>query len=264
MKRLIYQVCLGEQANSQLYKTCMESVREYAAAHKCEYYIQRVPKLRIQPDPFMTNRSKEATSRHGGFLPIYEKENAFDMLDDYDQIAIIDADIYIRPDSPNIFEDMMCNCALGAVCEREMRVEQWYKEKLKNYSKMQYHTLHNRNGWDYKPNNLGYEFFNMGLMVLNCEKFKPFLKGQTAKQFLERGEFMDFVNGKGNWKWSTDQTLLNFFLKKYKVPVKHLSDKWNGLFTAHNNISDCHFVHFFLKDKLPNRGEDVATLMEQI
>lgn len=43
--------------------------------------------------------------KYGGYLPIYEKENAFDYLDDYDQIAIIDADIYIRPDAPNIFED---------------------------------------------------------------------------------------------------------------------------------------------------------------
>ena len=40
------------------------------------------------------------------YLPIYEKENAFDYIDDYDQIAIIDADIYIRPDSPNIFDEV--------------------------------------------------------------------------------------------------------------------------------------------------------------
>jgi hypothetical protein len=50
--------------------------------------------------------------KYGGYLPIYEKENAFDYLDDYDQIAIIDADIYIRPDAPNIFEDFGTEQAL--------------------------------------------------------------------------------------------------------------------------------------------------------
>ena len=39
-------------------------------------------------------------------LPIYEKENAFDYFDDYDQIAIIDADIYIRDTAPNIFNEL--------------------------------------------------------------------------------------------------------------------------------------------------------------
>jgi hypothetical protein len=72
---------------------------------------------------------------------------------------------------------------------------------------------------------------------------------------------MDFVNGKGPWKWSTDQTLLNYFLKKYKIPTVHLDQKWNGLFTANKDISKCHFVHFFLKDLLPAKGENVEELM---
>ena len=40
--------------------------------------------------------------------------------------------------------------------------------------------------------------------------------------------------------------------------------KWNGLYTANVKIKDCHFVHFFLKDKLPNRGEDVGALMNDV
>jgi len=40
--------------------------------------------------------------------------------------------------------------------------------------------------------------------------------------------------------------------------------KWNGLFTANNQIDECHFVHFFLKDKLPNKGENVEELMNAI
>jgi hypothetical protein len=101
-------------------------------------------------------------------------------------------------------------------------------------------------------------------MLINVEKFKPYLKGQTGKQFIQRSEFKEFVDGMGAWKWSTDQTLLNFFLKKYRIPTRHLGWQWNGLFTANDKIEECHFVHFFLKDKLPNKGEDVDELMKLI
>jgi hypothetical protein len=242
----------------------MQSVAEYCLRHEIDYQVQRKPKLKIAPDPFMNNRSREATARHGGFLPIYEKENAFDMMDEYDQIAIIDADIYIRPDAPNIFDDFGTEHAWGSVCEREMPLENWYKNKILNYSQMQYHTLHTNRKIDFKPNRLGYEFFNMGMILINSENLRPYLKGQTAKQFLNRAEFMDFINGKGHWKWSTDQTLLNYFLKKYKIPTKHMDAKWNGLYTANTNIKECHFVHFFLKHKLPDNGENVDKLMETI
>ena len=32
---------------------------------------------------------------------------------------------------------------------------------------MQYHNLHGLKGLDFKPNKFGYEFFNMGLMLMN-------------------------------------------------------------------------------------------------
>ena len=81
---------------------------------------------------------------------IYEK-NAFDFLDEYDQIAIIDADIYIRPDTPNIFDDFGTEHTYGAVCEREMPIANWYKQKIKNYSrKMQYGQLQS-NRTDFTP-----------------------------------------------------------------------------------------------------------------
>lgn len=265
MKRLIYQVCLGESRNSKLYKRCIESVNQYCKTHNIDHKVQTQGILKVAPDPFMSNRSKESWQKHGGFLPIYEKENAFDLLDDYDQIAIIDADIFIREDAPNIFEDLEDDYAFGAVCEREMPLTEKYKAKITNYSMMQYKSLHNPSiRIDFKPNNLGFEFFNMGMIVINSKKFKPFLRGEGAASFINRAEFMDFVNGIGPWKWSTDQTLLNFFVKKYKVPVKHMDWKWNGLFTANTEIEECHFVHFFLKDLLPNRGEDVKKLMEMI
>lgn len=263
MKRLIYQVCLGRQTNSKLYKKCIESVAQYCEKHDIEHYVQRVPKLKIKPDLFATNRSTDSYEKHGGFLPIYEKENAFDLLDEYDQIAIVDADIYIREGSPNIFESFGTSLPFGAVVEREMPITNEYKDKIYRYSFMQYGLLHN-NKTDFKPNTLGFEFFNMGLILLNTKLFKPYLKGKSAKEFLARSDFKDFIDGKGAWKWSTDQTLLNYFLKKEIVPVEHMDWKWNGLYGANTKIKECHFVHFFLKDLLPESGENVEELMRMI
>ena len=48
------------------------------------------------------------------------------------------------------------------------------------------------------------------------------------------------------------------------MKVKNLPYEWNGLFTANNKIDECHFIHFFLKDKLPNKGENVEELMNAI
>ena len=47
---------------------------------------------------------------------------------------------------------------------------------------------------------------------------------------------------------------------------KELSWKWNALYTAVSNdkIKEANFVHFFLKDKLPNGGENIEELMKDV
>lgn len=260
MSRLIYQVYVGKR--SRLYDWCTESVKAYAERIGADYICQRQPLLRIKPDIFMTNRSKESYEKHGGFLPIYEKENAFDYFDKYDQICIIDSDIYIRESAPDIFFELDPEYDFGAVVEASMPIFSWYKQKIANYSRMQYGSL--RIDWDpgYRDD-VGFPFMNMGLMLMN-KSFAKYLNGQTAKEFLERQEFKMFVDGMGPWKWSTDQTLLNYWIRNEKMNIKNLDWKWNGLYTANSRIMQCHFVHFFLKDKLPNSGENVNELKEAI
>jgi hypothetical protein len=258
MNRLIYQVSVGKPSN--LYKHFIQSVAEYCVKHDIKHYVLNKPKLRINPNPFTSNRSEGASRL--GYLPIFEKENAFDLLPKYDQIAVVDSDIYIRSDAPNIFDDFGTDHPFGAVCEREMPINKQYIAKILNYSRMQYHGIHGKKGLDFKPNKFGYEFYNMGLMLMN-QSFYDYVK-MPAKEWVTQSEFQPFIDGLGAWKWSTDQTLLNYFMKSRKVPVKHINWKWNGLYTANTKISECHFIHFFLKDKLPERGENVQQLMEQI
>lgn len=262
MKRLIYQVYVGGK-KLKLYDTCIESVRKYCQKYNIDHIIQTKPLLRIKPDVFATNRSKESYMKYGGYLPIYEKENAFDHFKDYDQIAIIDADIFIKDKAPNIFEEISdTDYDFAACCEREMPLNSNYIAKIQNYSRMQYSNLKDV---DWKWNQQGGEFFNMGLMLMN-KSFAKYLKDQTAKQFLERSEFKRFIDGLGAWKWSTDQTLLNWWIKKEKMKVKHLDWKYNGLYTGvkKDRIKEAHFVHFFLKDKLPGNGENIKELLKLV
>ena len=261
MKKLIYQVYTGNR--SVLYDHCTKSVAEYAERIGAEYKIQKFPILRIKPDVFVTNRSKESYEKYGGFLPIYEKENAFAYFDSYDQIAIIDADVYIRSGcTESIFDAIDSNSDFAGVLERDMPLTTEYRQKIANYSRMQYsmNPIHKLFDWS-SP--WGADFYNMGIMVMN-QSFARHLNGQTPEEFLRRHEFKAFIDGMGAWKWSTDQTLLNYFVKKTKMPVTNLHWKWNGLFTANTNIKECNFVHFFLKDKLPNSGENVDDLMRMI
>jgi hypothetical protein len=179
-------------------------------------------------------------------------------------VAIIDSDIWIRPGSPNIFDEVPMEYDFGGVLEREMPVSQQYLHKIANYSRMQYgaNPLKNLFNWKHAG---GANFYNMGMMVLN-KGILQHTRKQTPMQFLMRPEFKPFVDGVGNWKWSTDQTLLNVWVKESKMMVKNLSFHWNGLFTGieMNKVPECNFVHFFLKDKLPNHGENVEELMKYV
>jgi hypothetical protein len=262
MKQLIYQVYTGKQSN--LYDHCTASVKSYAVSIGADYYCQHAPILRIRPCPFTSNRSKESYEKYGGFLPIYEKENALGYLDDYDQVCVIDADIWIRPGSPSVFEAAGTDVDFAGVIERDMPITEAYIAKLANYSRMQYAMQPLADMFDWNSP-AGANFYNMGLMVMN-KSIKKYLKGQTPRQFLERREFKPFIDGQNAWKWSTDQTLLNYWVKNEKMSVENLSFKWNGLFTAvdMDRITECHFVHFFLKDKLPNGGENVKELMKYV
>ena len=256
MSKMIYQVAVGPK--SKLYEHCIQSVADYAKRIGAEHIVQRDPILMIKPNPFTSNRSEGASRL--GYLPIYEKENAFDYMGKFDQIAIIDSDVYVREDARDVFETLSLETGLAASIEGDMPITAQYANKIKNYSRMQYQTLFPESMMDKN----GYRFANMGVMVMNSKVLKPFLKGQTAKEFISRHEFQDFVDGKGAWKWSTDQTLLNNWVYKYQIPFQNLDWRFNGLFGANTKIKECDFIHFFLKDHLPNKGEDVPSLMKQI
>ena len=258
MRRLIFQVSVGGK-NYPLYDLCQDSVAKYCEKYEIDHHIQKEPQLKILPDPKTTNRSKNAIAL--GYLPIYEKEHAFTFFDRYEQIAIVDSDIYIRDNAPNIFDSFDIHADFGGVIEREMPVTKEYGEKIAHYSQSQYHNLDT----NHRPNKLGLEFFNMGLMVMNKSIMK-YLNGMSPREFIMQPKFKDFVDGKGWWKWSTDQTLLNYWVRKENMGLHRMNWRWNGMFKAIDDKSfkEAHFLHFFLNTKLPNQGNNKEEMLKII
>lgn len=256
-KQLIYQVYLGKKSN--LYNFCIDSAKDYCKLHGIDHIVQTEPILKILPNMERTGRNKNGLMKELGYLPIFEKENAFSYLEKYDQIAIIDADIYIRKNAPNIFDDLTDDFDFGGVPERNMPITQGHKNKITGYSKDMFRGL-NDVDWNWKDNIA--DFMNMGVMVFN-KSLSKYLNGQTPDQFIRRKEFTNFVDGIGLYRYSTDQVLLNYWLKKDKVRVKHIDWKWNTMYRAvhDNRLAEGHFIHFFLKDHIgQGKGEDINAI----
>ena len=249
-RRLCYQISVGDPP--AFYATCIESVAKYCERFHVEHIVQREPILKIAP--VKSARSENALRL--GYLPIYEKEQAFAYLDRYDQIAVVDADIYIRPDAPNIFDELQ-GATFAGVLERDMPLTAAYVDKIQKYSKAQHSPLKDV---DWLWNERGSAFWNMGLMLFSS-KLAEYLNGETPRQFIQRPEFERFVNGEGHWKWSTDQTLLNYWVKKTGMKTRDLNWKWNALFGGVTGVEQAHFIHFFLSAKLPRRGAEIPQII---
>jgi hypothetical protein len=60
--------------------------------------------------------------------------------------------------------------------------------------------------------------------------------------------------------------LLNYWVKKENIPTLNMDWRWNGLFKGveDSRLPEAYFIHFFLKDLLPSKGENVPALMEDI
>lgn len=237
---MIYQVAVGE--SRPLYEVCIASVQNYCARYGIQHIVQREPLLRITP---INNHRSEGALRLG-YLPIFEKENALSLLADHAAVLILDSDIYIRPNSPNVF-DLPVTAPFAGVIERDMPLTPRHQAKMRKYSEAQYGAL--RIEADFEWNERGAAFFNMGMMLLR-DSIRPWLGHDTPEQFVRRPEFQRFVNGEGAWRWSTDQTLLNYWLRHSKIPVQCLDYRWNALYGAVDPVAmaAAYFVHFFLAD----------------
>lgn len=245
-RRLIFQVAVGEVP--AFYGPCMQSVQRYAERIGAHYEAISEPELRIVPK----HNCRSENALRLGYLPIFEKEAAFSRFSRYDQIAIIDADVYVNAWAPDIFKEAV-GYDFAGVLEQYLPLQEKYERKVRNYARDQY-------------GDSGHGYFNMGVTVWGASVSAQ-LKGQTPKQFIERPEFEKFVNGEGKYRWSTDQTLLNTWIRDEGMSVKLLDWRFNCMYDYVLPTSlrqHPYFIHFALASKMPRGGAEIPDIIADL
>jgi hypothetical protein len=108
-----------------------------------------------------------------------------------------------------------------------------------------------------------FPFYNMGMTEWNAS-MRHLLQGQSPKEFIERPEFEPFVNGEGKYRWSTDQVLLNTWVKRTGMTRCNLDWRWNcihGYVIPTALRMDPHFIHFNLASKMPRGGAEIPEII---
>ena len=108
-------------------------------------------------------------------------------------------------------------------------------------------------------------YYNFGISNAKI-KIKKYLNGQTPGEFIRRPEFERFVNGEGQFRYSTDQTLLNYWVRKSGMSHKSLDWRYNALFKAvkDDKLKDAYFIHFFLSANLPKKGAEIPEIIKRL
>ena len=166
----------------------------------------------------------------------WQRYYMFDILEanhiDYDQILIVDADTIVHPDCPNFFNET--DGKYSAV--RNNGSFEWVRRSMGGYSKILFDDEVPFKVWDY---------INCGFQIVN----------KDHKEFFEyvRNYYLENKYGVqsaiSQVKAGTDQTIINFLLRKQNIELNYLSSCYN--------LQDLHskqllFIHpqMWFEDKL--------------
>jgi len=180
---------------------------------------------------------------------IWQRYFLFDILDaneiNYDQVLMVDADTIVHPDCPNFFNETDHNYCMV----HDAGSYDWILRGMEHYKK---HVF--KNEWfDF------WTYGNAGFQIVN-KKHKDFFKSMTDFYFNNQDtiQFIQKSYGTG-----TDQTPLNYMLRKHKVDLKLLPWKYNmGGMAKREIIGDDmlhtkmgYVMHF---NGLPGKKEEVV------
>ena len=161
---------------------------------------------------------------------IWQRYFLFDILDhneiDANQILIVDADTIVHPDCPDIFElteDKYCLVHDDGDFDWIIRSMESYKHHL-----FKDEPLFN---W--------YEYFNSGFQIVN-NFHRPFFN--TMREFYA-ANVNDILWCQKTYGVGTDQTPLNYLLRKEKIATKALPYKFNMSCLAAKEVVNEDMMH---------------------
>lgn len=161
---------------------------------------------------------------------IWQRYFLFDILDhneiDANQILIVDADTIVHPDCPDIFElteDKYCLVHDDGDFD-------WIIRSMENYK----HHL-----FKGEPLFNWYEYFNSGFQIVN-NFHRPFFN--TMREFYA-ANVNDILWCQKTYGVGTDQTPLNYLLRKEKIATKALPYKFNMSCLAAKEVVNEDMMH---------------------
>ena len=185
---------------------------------------------------------------------IWQRYFLFDMLDHneikYNQILMVDADTIIHPDAPNFFketEDKYC-------LVHDDGSYDWVLRGMEHYKKYVFEGEW-FNFWEYG---------NSGFQIVN-KKHRPFFD-EMRKFYFENKDNIQSIQS--NWGIGTDQTPLNFMLRRHDIDIKLLSYEYNMTCMPKKEIinDDMLFTelgYVFHFNGLPDKDKSVPYWMEK-
>ena len=168
----------------------------------------------------------------------FQRYYLFDILEenniDYNQVLMVDADTIVHPNCPNFFEETD-NKYCGVKCDG---CYEWVSRSIKNYGDYIFKNQDKIKSWNY---------INGGFQIVN-KKHKQFFQ-DVVKFYWENSDSL--IQAQETFKVGTDQTVINYLLKKWNIDVKILPSCYNLQDLFRKNL--LHIPgHSWWEDKLDN------------
>jgi|TARA_R110002096_G_scaffold6646_8_gene30422 lipopolysaccharide biosynthesis glycosyltransferase len=185
---------------------------------------------------------------------IWQRYFLFDLLDHneikYDQILLVDADTIVHPECPDFFKETDHEYCLV----HDDGSYDWILRGMEHYEKRIFTG-------EWFP---FWEYGNSGFQIVNI-KHRPFF--DSMREFYsQHKDTIQFIQS--SYGIGTDQTPLNFMLRKHDIGLKLLPYKYNMTCMPKKEIlGDDHlytklgWVYHF--NGLPNKNESVPHFMEK-
>tara|TARA_Y100000310_G_scaffold217920_1_gene219033 strand:- start:596 stop:1354 length:759 start_codon:yes stop_codon:yes gene_type:complete len=182
---------------------CFKSWKVWCKKHDVELFVLEDA---LQP-------KGDGTYKVPGMKPTWQRWHVLDVLEendvDYDQVALVDVDTMIHPNAPNFFEET--NREFSGVND-DLMVE-WVHNSITGYQDMFPDVK-----FDWTT------YFNCGFIVIN-KKHKDLCEAITNFYYSNEDELRSRQHQ--TVKKGSDQTPVNYLVRKKGYPITHLNKKWN-------------------------------------
>ena len=216
MKNVVFMpnIDLGN-GRAEAYHYSAKSWKSWCSKHNTEFVEWTEPIMDV-------GANKSGMDGYNQFPIIYQREWVFDILEhngiEYDQVLIIDADTIVHPDCPNVFEKTNYEYSVVA-CNGDY---EWVRRSIDAWGKYMFSvdTYEKPKVWEY---------FNTGFIIAN-KKHKPFFK-ELQNFYLENKEKLYDIRNNKKYKTypipGVGQTCVNFLVKKHKIKIRYLPERYN-------------------------------------